>query len=63
MFVLIAGDDDQDFFMQPSGGVIIIASKLDAEKKSTYDLTIGVTDGFNEITQIVSLHYHCNDEE
>ena len=40
--------------MRPSDGVIIIASKLDAEKKNSYDLTIGVTDGYNELETHVS---------
>ncbi|XP_038055589.1 protocadherin Fat 1-like isoform X3 [Patiria miniata] len=48
-----AGDDNNDFFMQPSSSVILIASKLDAERQSTYDLTIGVSDGFHEVTQTI----------
>ncbi|XP_033631597.1 protocadherin Fat 1-like isoform X4 [Asterias rubens] len=56
------GDEYKDFFMRPSDGVIIIASKLDAEKKNSYDLTIGVTDGYNELeTHILVTVLNAND--
>ncbi|XP_022108017.1 protocadherin Fat 1-like isoform X2 [Acanthaster planci] len=48
-----AGDDNNNFFMQPSSGIIFVASKLDAERQLTYDLTIAVSDGFHEVTQTI----------
>lgn len=49
------GDDDMDFDIEKSTGSMVIARALDARKKSSYNLTVEVTDGSTTIkTQVMS---------
>lgn len=54
-FSLISGgDDDMDFDIEKSTGSMVIARALDARKKSSYNLTVEVTDGSTTIkTQVI----------
>ncbi|XP_037803520.1 fat-like cadherin-related tumor suppressor homolog [Penaeus monodon] len=52
-FDIIAGDDEYKFAIGRDTGSIMLAGKLDAEKKSLYNLTIGVTDGVYTVTSQV----------
>lgn len=48
------GDDDMDFDIEKSTGSMVIARPLDARKKSSYNLTVEVTDGSSTIkTQVM----------
>jgi protocadherin Fat 1/2/3 len=47
------GDDDNEFYIGESGNVLL-AKKLDCERKKEYNLTISVTDG----THIVQTHLY-----
>lgn len=48
------GDDDMDFDIEKSTGSMVIARALDARKKSSYNLTVEVTDGSTTIkTQVM----------
>ncbi|XP_022539774.2 protocadherin Fat 2 [Astyanax mexicanus] len=49
-FDIIGGDEDQDFYIEKNLGSIVIARRLDAAKRSNYNLTISVTDGSQTIT-------------
>lgn len=52
---LLGGDEDQDFYIEKNTGSIVIARQLDAGKRSNYNLTVSVTDGFQTITtQVIS---------
>lgn len=48
------GDDDQDFYIDKNTGSIVVARRLDAGKRSNYNLTVRVTDGAQAITTQVS---------
>lgn len=50
------GDKDMDFDIEKTTGSIVIAKPLNARKRSSYNLTVEVTDGFHIIaTQVRSL--------
>ncbi|KAJ8338471.1 hypothetical protein SKAU_G00374370 [Synaphobranchus kaupii] len=49
-FDIIGGDDELDFDIEKNTGSIMIARRLDAGKRSNYNLTVRVTDG----SQIIS---------
>ncbi|KAJ8282136.1 hypothetical protein COCON_G00046550 [Conger conger] len=49
-FDIIGGDDELDFDMEKDTGTIMIARRLDAGKRSNYNLTVRVTDGSQIIT-------------
>lgn len=49
------GDDDMDFDIEKSTGSMVIARPLDARKKSSYNLTVEVTDGSTTIKTQVKL--------
>ena len=44
-FSIADGDANNDFYISPDKGSIILAQQLDREKKKSYNLTIIVTDG------------------
>lgn len=50
------GDDDMDFDIEKSTGSMVIARALDARKKSSYNLTVEVTDGSTTIKTQVMLY-------
>ncbi|XP_010181879.1 PREDICTED: protocadherin Fat 2 [Mesitornis unicolor] len=53
-FNITGGDDDMDFDIEKSTGSMVIARALDARKKSSYNLTVEVTDGSTTIkTQVM----------
>jgi protocadherin Fat 1/2/3 len=52
---IIDGDDNNEFYIGESGNVLL-AKKLDCEKKREYNLTISVTDG----THIVKTHLYIS---
>lgn len=52
---IIDGDDNNEFYIGESGNVLL-AKKLDCEKKKEYNLTISVTDG----THIVKTHLYIS---
>ncbi|XP_071255782.1 protocadherin Fat 2-like [Salvelinus alpinus] len=47
---ITGGDEEQDFDIDRNTGSIVIARPLDAGKKSTYNLTVQVTDGHQVAT-------------
>ncbi|XP_066504787.1 protocadherin Fat 2 [Hoplias malabaricus] len=49
-FHITGGDEDQDFYIESNVGSIVIARRLDAARRSNYNLTISVTDGSQTIT-------------
>ncbi|XP_035265581.1 protocadherin Fat 2 [Anguilla anguilla] len=49
-FDIIGGDDELDFDIEKDTGTIMIARRLDAAKRSSYNLTVRVTDGSQTIT-------------
>ncbi|XP_053574662.1 protocadherin Fat 2 [Bombina bombina] len=49
-FQIIGGDDDLDFDIDKSTGGLVIARPLQANKKSSYNLTVQVTDGSSTIS-------------
>ncbi|XP_062856682.1 protocadherin Fat 2 [Trichomycterus rosablanca] len=49
-FNIIGGDKDQDFDLEKNTGSIVIARRLDAGRRSNYNLTISVMDGSQTIT-------------
>ncbi|XP_009890940.1 PREDICTED: protocadherin Fat 2 [Charadrius vociferus] len=54
-FNITGGDDDMDFDIEKSTGSMVIARALDARKKSSYNLTVEVTDGSTTIKTQVTL--------
>ncbi|XP_077983801.1 protocadherin Fat 1-like isoform X2 [Glandiceps talaboti] len=51
IYSIIAGSEGtQEFFIHPTDGNLLLASKLDWEEKPSYNLSIGVSDGFNMAT-------------
>uniref|UniRef100_U3ICD8 FAT atypical cadherin 2 n=1 Tax=Anas platyrhynchos platyrhynchos TaxID=8840 RepID=U3ICD8_ANAPP len=58
-FNITGGDDDMDFDIEKSTGSMVIARALDARKKSSYNLTVEVTDGSTTIkTQVILSALH-----
>ncbi|XP_017683478.1 PREDICTED: protocadherin Fat 2 [Lepidothrix coronata] len=55
-FNITGGDDDMDFDIEKSTGSMVIARPLDARKKSSYNLTVEVTDGSNTIKTQAFIH-------
>ena len=48
-FSITGGDSNQDFYIYPDKGNLVIAQRLDFAKTNFYNLSVAVTDG-NEIT-------------
>uniref|UniRef100_A0A663MKD2 FAT atypical cadherin 2 n=1 Tax=Athene cunicularia TaxID=194338 RepID=A0A663MKD2_ATHCN len=55
-FNITGGDDDMDFDIEKSTGSMVIARALDARKKSSYNLTVEVTDGSTTIKTQAFIH-------
>ncbi|XP_071495031.1 protocadherin Fat 1-like [Diadema antillarum] len=55
-YTIQGGNDDGAFFLHPGTGSLYIAEPLDSETKSTYDLVIEVSDGFNTDTLPVHIN-------
>lgn len=51
------GDKQEEFFIGRDEGNVLLASKLDWEKKNNYNLTISVTDGVHKIYTQVYISY------
>ncbi|KAM6977875.1 protocadherin Fat 2 [Aplochiton taeniatus] len=49
-FDIIGGDEDNDFDITRNTGIIVIARRLDAGRRSNYNLTVRVTDGHQRAT-------------
>ncbi|KAG7234873.1 hypothetical protein INR49_003683 [Caranx melampygus] len=49
-FDIIGGDEEKDFDIQRNTGTISIARRLDAARRSNYNLTVRVTDGHHTAT-------------
>ncbi|XP_068182443.1 protocadherin Fat 2 isoform X2 [Antennarius striatus] len=49
-FHITAGDDHKDFDIQRNTGAITIARRLDAARRSNYNMTVRVTDGHRSAT-------------
>ncbi|XP_034739835.1 protocadherin Fat 2 isoform X1 [Etheostoma cragini] len=49
-FDIIAGDEEKDFDIQSNTGTISIARRLDAARRSNYNMTVRVTDGHHSST-------------
>uniref|UniRef100_A0A8C6QNB5 FAT atypical cadherin 2 n=1 Tax=Nannospalax galili TaxID=1026970 RepID=A0A8C6QNB5_NANGA len=60
MVGVISGDKDMDFDIEKTTGSIIIARPLDTRRRSTYNLTVEVTDGFHTITTQVYIFMIAN---
>uniref|UniRef100_A0A8C1XZ71 FAT atypical cadherin 2 n=1 Tax=Cyprinus carpio TaxID=7962 RepID=A0A8C1XZ71_CYPCA len=63
LFDIIGGNEKQDFYIEKNTGSIVKARRLDAGRKSHYNLTVRVTDGFQAITtqayiQVVDINEH-----
>lgn len=50
----LGGDDEKDFDIQRNTGTISIARRLDAARRSNYNMTVRVTNGHNSATTQVS---------
>ncbi|XP_068085238.1 fat-like cadherin-related tumor suppressor homolog [Anabrus simplex] len=48
-YSIVDGDDDNEFFIGRDKGNVLLAKKLDWERKNKYNLTISVTDGVNVV--------------
>ncbi|XP_040031249.2 protocadherin Fat 2 isoform X1 [Gasterosteus aculeatus] len=49
-FDIIGGDEEKDFDIQRNTGIISIARRLDAARRSNYNVTVRVTDGNHSAT-------------
>ncbi|XP_070692797.1 protocadherin Fat 2 [Pempheris klunzingeri] len=49
-FDIIGGDDEKDFDIQRNSGTISIARRLDASRRSNYNMTVRVSDGHHSAT-------------
>ena len=49
------GDDEHAFYVSPDKGSVLLAKKLDWERKSEYDLVVEVTDGEFRVRTEVSV--------
>nr|XP_027794365.1 protocadherin Fat 2 [Marmota flaviventris] len=59
-FHISGGDKDMDFDIEKTTGSIIIARPLDTRRKSSYNLTVEVTDGFHTIATQVYIFMIAN---
>uniref|UniRef100_A0A8C0ZPK4 Protocadherin Fat 2 n=1 Tax=Castor canadensis TaxID=51338 RepID=A0A8C0ZPK4_CASCN len=59
-FHISGGDRDMDFDIEKTTGSIIIARPLDTRRRSSYNLTVEVTDGFHTIATQVHIFMISN---
>ncbi|XP_076993564.1 protocadherin Fat 2 [Tamandua tetradactyla] len=59
-FNISGGDEDMDFDIEKTMGSLIIARPLDARRRSSYNLTVEVTDGSQAIATQVSVFMIAN---
>ncbi|XP_062587666.1 protocadherin Fat 4-like [Saccostrea cucullata] len=59
-FTITAGNEDNKFYINPKSGEISTLAPLDFESKSTYQLTIRVTDGGGRYHQVIATIYVIN---
>ncbi|KAG3265442.1 FAT atypical cadherin 2 [Ictidomys tridecemlineatus] len=59
-FHISGGDKDMDFDIEKTTGSIIIARPLDTRRRSSYNLTVEVTDGFHTIATQVYIFMIAN---
>lgn len=59
-FHISDGDKDMDFDIEKTTGSIVIARPLDTRRKSSYNLTVEVTDGFHTIATQVHIFMIAN---
>ncbi|XP_048189851.1 protocadherin Fat 2 [Perognathus longimembris pacificus] len=59
-FNISDGDEDMDFDIEKTTGSIVIARTLDARRRSSYNLTVEVTDGFHTIATQVYIFMIAN---
>uniref|UniRef100_A0A3B4TRB4 FAT atypical cadherin 2 n=3 Tax=Percomorphaceae TaxID=1489872 RepID=A0A3B4TRB4_SERDU len=62
-FDIIGGDEEKDFDIQRNSGTISIARRLDAARRSNYNLTVRVSDGHHSATtqayiRVVDMNEH-----
>ncbi|CAL8272565.1 unnamed protein product [Boreogadus saida] len=62
-FTITGGDEDHDFDIQRNMGTILIARRLDAARRSNYNLTVSVTDGHHTATtqayiRVIDMNQH-----
>ncbi|XP_067423513.1 protocadherin Fat 2 [Emydura macquarii macquarii] len=55
-FNITGGDEDMDFDIEKSAGSLVVARALDAKRKSSYNLTVEVTDGWSTIRTQAYIH-------
>ncbi|XP_028906850.1 protocadherin Fat 2 [Ornithorhynchus anatinus] len=55
-FNISGGDEDMDFDIEKTTGSMAIARRLDARKRSSYNLTVQVTDGSSVISTQTYIH-------
>ncbi len=53
IYTITGGDEDRAFYVSPDKGSIILAKTLDAERRSSYNLTVSVTDGRHVVETII----------
>ncbi|TRY88306.1 hypothetical protein DNTS_016697 [Danionella cerebrum] len=63
LYDIVGGDEEQDFYIEKNSGSIIKARRLNAGRKSHYNLTVRVTDGFQSTRtqayiQVVDINEH-----
>ena len=51
----MTGDADQEFYISPEKGSILLAKRLNWERKSEYDLAVEVTDGEYKVRTSVNV--------
>ncbi|XP_039095434.1 protocadherin Fat 2 [Hyaena hyaena] len=59
-FNISGGDQDMDFDIEKTTGSIVIAKPLDTRRRSSYNLTVEVTDGSHTIATQVSIFMIAN---
>uniref|UniRef100_A0A3Q3VQC2 Uncharacterized protein n=1 Tax=Mola mola TaxID=94237 RepID=A0A3Q3VQC2_MOLML len=62
-FVITGGDEEKDFHIQRNTGTLSIARRLDASRRSNYNMTVRVTDGHQSVTtqayiRVVDMNEH-----
>ena len=58
MYFIADGNEDKAFTVQPNHGSILLAQPLDWETRSSYNLTLSVTDGVHKDFTWVSHFFH-----